>query len=180
MRCREKTSPPFARNARAKLWRRTCGEHRVDTPAVPADEFDEFAPVSILTLRPERTLVEKLALLHHRASRLSDDPSALSGQGRHVYDVYRLPRTDTVRQAISTPGTVAALAADAEAHSRRHGFRSTPRPNAGFAASPAWALAGDVRRAMEAVYAATAGLIWGPVPTLDECASEVAAMGPHL
>lgn len=143
-------------------------------------EFDEFAPVSILTLRPERTLVEKLALLHERASRLSDEPSALAGQGRHVYDVYRLLRTDSVREAIQTPGTVAALAADAEVHSQRHGFPSTPRPDAGFAASPAWVATGEVRRVMEGVYAATGGLVWGPVPTLDECAAEVAAMSAHL
>jgi hypothetical protein len=145
---------------------------------VPADEFEEFAPVSILTLRPERTLVEKLALLHDRATRLAENPSGVAGQGRHVYDIYRLLRTDS--ESISTPGVVAALAADAEAHSQRHGFPSTPRPEGGFAASPAWAATGDVRRTMEGAYAATRGLIWGTVPTLDECAAEVAAMGTFL
>lgn len=147
---------------------------------VPADAFEELVPVSILTLRPERTLVEKLALLHDRASRLVNEPSALSGQGRHVYDIYRLLRDDRVREAISTPGAVATLAADAEAHSRRHGFPSTPRPDAGFAAGPAWAPTGEVRRVMDEVYAATRGLIWGTFPTLDECMSEVEAMGSCL
>jgi len=33
---------------------------------------------------------------------------------------------------------------------------------------------------MDEVYAATRGLIWGPVPTLDECISEVEAMGSYL
>jgi hypothetical protein len=147
---------------------------------LPPDELEEFAPVSILTLRPERTLVEKLALLHDRASRLGDEPSALAGQGRHVYDVFRLLRNDGVREAISTAGSVAALAADAEAHSRRHGFPSTPRPDAGFAASPAWVPAGDVHRALDQAFTATRGLIWGSVPTLDECVSEVVAMGALL
>jgi hypothetical protein len=143
-----------------------------------SDEFEEFAPVAVLTLRPERTLVEKLALLHDRASRLAAEPAALAGLGRHVYDVYCLLRHDGVRQAISVPGVVAALAADA--HSRRHGFRSTPRPEAGFAASAAWADPGDVRRTMAAVYAATRELVWGSFPILEECVAEVEAMGAHL
>lgn len=144
------------------------------------DEFEEFASVSVVTLRPERTLVEKLALLHDRASRLAADPAALAGLGRHVYDVYCLLRDVGVRQAISVPGVVAALAADAEANSRRHGFASTPRPEAGFAVSPAWADSGDVRRTMAAVYAATRELVWGSYPALEECVAEVQAMGAHL
>jgi hypothetical protein len=142
---------------------------------VGQDEFDEFVPVAVLTLRPERTLVEKLALLHDRASRCQGDSAALAGQGRHIYDVYQLLRTETVREAIHVPGTVAGLAADAEAQSRRHRFPSTPRPDGGFGESPAWADAGETRRAMEAAYAATAGLIWGRVPTFEECLAEVAA-----
>lgn len=144
------------------------------------EEFEEFAPVSVVTLRPERTLVEKLALVHDRSSRLAADPAALAGLGRHVYDVYCLLRHDRVRRAISVPGVVAALAADAEAQSRRHGFRSTPRPEAGFAASPAWVDTGSVRRTMAAVYAATRELVWGSFPTLEECVAEVEAMGAHL
>lgn len=147
---------------------------------VAADEFDEFAPVSILALRPERTLVEKLALLHDRASRLDDEPSALAGQGRHVYDVFRLLRTDEVREAIQVPGTVAALAADVEAHSRRHGFASTPRPKTGFAASPAWASGGEVRSTMREIYAAGRELVWGSFPTLEQCVSEIEAVGAYL
>ncbi len=145
-----------------------------------ADAFDEFAPVSVLALRPERTLVEKLALLHDRASRLDDEPSALAGQGRHVYDVFRLLRIDEVREAIQMPGTVAALAADVEAHSRRHGFASTPRPKTGFAASPAWASGGEVRSTMREIYAAGRELVWGSFPTLEQCVSEIEAAGAYL
>lgn len=147
---------------------------------VAADEFEEFASVSVLALRPERTLVEKLALLHDRASRLDHEPSALAGQGRHVYDVFRLLRTDEVREAIQVPDTVAALAADVEAHSRRHGFASTPRPEAGFAASPAWASAGEVRSTMREIYAAGRELVWGSFPTLEQCVSEIEAVGAYL
>lgn len=147
---------------------------------VPADEFDEFTALSVLTLKPERTLVEKLALLHDRASRLSEQPAGLSGQGRHIYDIYRLLRTPSVRLAISDPGAVATLAADAEAHSRRYGFPSTPRPEAGFAHSPAWTPPGNMRRTMEDVYSATAGLVWGTVPSFDECVSQVAEASAYL
>ncbi len=145
-----------------------------------SDAFEEFAPVSVLTLRPERTLVEKLALLHDRASRLAAEPAGLAGLGGHVYDVYCHLRDGGVRQAITVAGVVAALAADAQAHSRRHGFRSTPRPEAGFAASAAWAGAGDVRRTMAAVYAASRELVWGSFPSLEECVAEIEVMGAHL
>ena len=135
-------------------------------------EFDEFAPARVLTLRPERTLVEKLSLLHDRASRLADDADGLAGQGRHVYDVYRLLKAEVVTAAIAEPGLVAALASDADKHSRRHGFDSTPRPTGGFAESPVWA-DGDVRARLDRAYSTTRGLIWGIVPTLDECVSAV-------
>jgi len=69
-----------------------------------SDAFEEFALVAVLTLRPESTLVEKLALLHDRASRLAAEPAALAGLGRHVYDVYCLLRAAEVRRAISVPG----------------------------------------------------------------------------
>jgi len=119
-------------------------------------------------------------MIEPRASRLAAEPAALAGLGRHVYDVYCLLRAAEVRRAISVPGVVSALAADAEAHSRRHGFPSTPRPEAGFAASPAWVDTGDVRRTMAAVYAATRELVWGAFPALEECVAEVQAMGAHL
>lgn len=135
-------------------------------------EFDEFAPASVLTLRPERTLVEKLGLLHDRASRLADDPDGLAGQGRHVYDVYRLLQAQTVRDAISHTGVVEALATDAEEHSRRHGFSASPRPSGGFAASPVWA-DGEMRAKLDSAYATARGLIWGTVPTLEECVASV-------
>ncbi len=139
---------------------------------VSPTEFDEFAPVSVLTLRPERTLAEKLSLLHDRASRLAANPGGLVGQGRHVYDVYRLLKAETVRDAIAKPGVVAALATDAELHSVRHGFPSTPRPTDGFAASPVWA-AGDTRAKLDSAYLTVRDLIWGTVPTLDECVAAV-------
>ena len=139
---------------------------------ISSTEFDEFEPAWVLTLRPERTLVEKLSLLHDRASRLADEPDGLAGQGRHVYDIYRLLNAETVRDAIAEPGIVAALAADAEEHSRRHGFPSTPRPSGGFADSPVWA-DGDVRAKLNVAHSTASGLIWGTVPTLDACVSAV-------
>jgi hypothetical protein len=135
-------------------------------------EFDEFGPVPVLTLRPERTLAEKLGLLHDRGSRIADNPDALVGQGRHVYDVYRLLNATTVREAIAEPGVIAALAADAEEHSRRHEFPSTARPNGGFADSLVWA-EGEVRGKLSAAYSTATGLIWGTIPSLDDCIGAV-------
>ncbi len=141
---------------------------------VSPTEFDEFAPASVPTLRPERTLAEKLGLLHDRGSRLADEPDGLVGQGRHVYDIYRLLSAETVRAAIAEPGVVAVLAADADVHSRRHGFLSTPRPSGGFADSPVW-VGPEVRAKLDAAYSIASGLIWGTIPTLDDCIGSVLA-----
>lgn len=146
---------------------------------ISPSEFEEFAPASVLTLRPERTLVEKLGLLHDRASRIGDTTDGLIGHGRHIYDVYRLLRTERVRESIAEPGLVVALAADAEEHSRRYGFVSTARPPGGFADSPVWA-DGEIRAKVRAAYSTATGLIWGAVPTLEDCVAEVRLLRDHL
>jgi len=97
--------------------------------------------------------------------------------------VYCLLRDDGVRQAISAPGVVAELAelaADAEAHSRRHGFRSTPRPRQDSRRVRHGLMLEMCAGPWPAVYAATRELVWGSFPTLEECVAEVEAMGAHL
>jgi hypothetical protein len=78
--------------------------------AVTADDaWDEFESASVAVLAPERTLLEKLALLHDAASRYPDDNARakLLIGGRHLYDVHKLLSSDDVIATLSTSQTSA-------------------------------------------------------------------------
>ncbi|MGH9091316.1 MAG: nucleotidyl transferase AbiEii/AbiGii toxin family protein [Acidimicrobiales bacterium] len=161
---------PVARHTVRSL----VAEHGVDVLGEPAGRWAELAPVTIAVLGAERTLVEKLALLHQRAVHLDDHPGALVGAGRHYYDVCRLLADDDVRRRLSSyPGSTAALADDVDAQSRRAGFPSAPRPPGGFAESPAFTPGAAAEAAGRAAYELAVPLIWGTVPTFDQCVSAV-------
>lgn len=67
-------------------------EH-AESIGLPLD-FSEAEPVSLLVLRPVRTLIDKLVLLHHAASQGNDERKAVTA--RHCYDVDRLLRNDDI------------------------------------------------------------------------------------
>ena len=104
--------------------------HATGVLAIVEAEYEEFAPVTVTVLRPERTLVEKLSLVHHLATL---DPAAIaaSDKGRHLYDIYRLLGDRSTLAAIGS-GHVAGAAADAEAHSAANDWDYTPRPAGGL------------------------------------------------
>jgi hypothetical protein len=134
--------------------------------------YEDLTPVTIETLAPERTLVEKLALLHDAAYQALDDkPKRLQGAGRHYYDVARLLQSDAVRSSL-TPEWVAAVAADADRWSDRGNFPFTPRPDTGFAASPAFNDAASADIVAES-YRVALSWVWGPKPTLEECLATI-------
>jgi hypothetical protein len=70
------------------------------------DEFSEFASFDINTLRPERTLFEKVAALHTLATKAASDQTVyddLKTKLRHAYDVAMLlddPRTVSALQEL--------------------------------------------------------------------------------
>lgn len=129
---------------------------------------------SVLTLSPERTLVEKLAMLHNSACQaLEGNERRLENAGRHYYDIARLLEAPEVRANL-TPEQVAQIAADSDEWSARGGFPFTPRPQGGFAASPAFA-DGRIRDVVAASYRQAMTWVWGGKPTLDECVAIVAA-----
>lgn len=116
--------------------RSMASEHAETVAGFPG--YDDLAPVSIETLAPERTLVEKLAMLHDAASTATvDQPGRPTRSGRHYYDVAMLLRDDAVRSTL-TADHVAAMSADADKWSHLGGFPFTPRPAGGFAESPAF------------------------------------------
>jgi hypothetical protein len=154
--------------------RSLIADHGIEVVGDSPDTWAEYAPVEVAVLGAERTLVEKLSLLHGRALRLDDEPEALIGAGRHYYDVYRLLVSPDVRRRLeSLPGGVAALAEDIEARSQAAGLPSGPRPTGGFAISPAFSRNSPAGEEGHAAYQTAAGLIWGEIPTFDDCLGAV-------
>ena len=129
------------------------------------EAWEEFAPFKVLTLAPERTLLEKLSGLHTMV--VSGDHAKLSTAGRHLYDVACLLEDASVVEALRTlgPEGVTALTADIEAHSNEAGFASLPRPAGGFAASPAFRTDHELHALVLRAYEAAMPLVHGRRPT---------------
>jgi len=145
-------------------------DHATAIDGFPA--YDDLTPVTIETLRPERTLVEKLAMLHDAAHQaLSGESSRLQGSGRHYYDVAMLLRSDSVRSAL-TSTWVAEIAADADRWSGKGNFPFTPRPDDGFAVSPAFTEPA-LMDIMTASYTSALDWVWGDKPSLQTCIATV-------
>ena len=126
-------------------------------------------------LARERTLVEKLSLLHDLASRFPEPGAidALGRAGRHYYDVYRLLGDVATCEACEVPGTVEKLAADVDRKSAEYEWPFTPRPVGGFAESPAFNKGHGSHPHASRGFENAASLIYGDVPTFDECVLRV-------
>ncbi|MHB8245898.1 MAG: nucleotidyl transferase AbiEii/AbiGii toxin family protein [Acidimicrobiales bacterium] len=134
------------------------------TPGSRADYVDLDA-FEVTVLAPQRTLAEKLAFLHHRAS--IGDLQALQQGARHAYDAYRLLTHEETIAALRSDG-IAELMIDIDEKSRLAGWPFTPRPFDGFAASPAFGEDPDIVGAIVAGYVDAAPLIWGEQPSFDQ------------
>lgn len=153
---------------------RTVGSLMSDTasvvdPTAPRD-FADLTRFDVTVLAPERTLAEKLAFLHHRAT--VGDVDALRRKARHLYDVALVLRSERVRHALAG-GQMAELMADVDARSEAAGWPFTPRPEAGFASSPAFVPSPETREALEAGFTQLRELVWGELPSVDEAIEEV-------
>lgn len=134
--------------------------------------YDDLSPVEIQTLAPERTLVEKLAMLHDAASTATlEKPGRLVRAGRHYYDIAMLLDNDALRGRINADW-VAAIAEDADAWSAQGGFPFTPRPAAGFASSPAF---NDqtLMNIIKTSFQVALSWVWGTKPSLEKCITSV-------
>lgn len=144
----------------------------IETGAAAEDEFEEFASFEIDVLAPERTLVEKLALLHRLS--VNDDGSALARNGRHLYDIYKLLTDESIMTKLrSDPATVARLAVDADAQSLKWELPVEPRPANGYGVSPAFELAHPPVQFLREGFGSALPLIYGTVPTFEECIEAV-------
>lgn len=70
---------------------------------------------------------------------------------------------------------MAVAAADAKAHSAANEWDYTQRPADGFAASPAFELAGPTADALREAYERVRPLVYGAFPSFDEVVERVRA-----
>ncbi len=154
--------------------RSMIASYAIDNGVASEDEYDEFMPFDIEVLAPERTLAEKLALLH-RVS-LKDDGGALARYGRHVYDVFKLLTAESVITKLrADPGTVARLANDADKHSAKWKMPFEPRPERGYGESLAFRAEGAPLSSLRQGLEAATTLIYGLVPSFEECIEVIRA-----
>jgi hypothetical protein len=133
-------------------------------------EYEEFAAFDVQVLNPERTLFEKLAILHHLASNYPESEIELRRAARHVYDVFKLLTSPQVRDVLGErPELAVELASDITAISQKWGWAHTPRPAEGYAASPAFDASHPCQEAIAAGWASMRPLIYGEVPALEQC-----------
>jgi len=153
--------------------------YAIENKVAREDEYDEFASFQIDVLAPERTLVEKLALLH-RVS-LTNGGENLARNGRHLYDVYKLLTADLVLTKLrSDPDTVARLAADADEQSVKWDLPVETRPEAGYGESPAFDAAGAPASSLRQGLEAAKTLIYGDVPSFEDCIQVIRASADLL
>jgi hypothetical protein len=138
----------------------------------------EFAPVTVQVLNPERTLLEKLTLLHDLASRFPDETAkeGMSKAGRHYYDIQSLLETPTVRASLAElgPEGIAAIVDDINTRSTEAGWSYSPRPGGGFADSAAFDPHGPIRPIAERSYEVAMSMVHGTKVPFGDCFTAVA------
>lgn len=160
--------------------RSMVAEYAIDVLGDPDDEWEEFAPVAVEVLAPERTLIEKCALLHTASVRYEEDPtieSNLAKAGRHFYDIHQLLGNAKVRDALSElgPKGLKGLVADVNERSQAAGWAHEERPAAGYSASPAFDPNAAGRGVAEPSFEVAMGMVYGEVPTYEDCLATVSA-----
>lgn len=115
-------------------------DYAAATGALPLSEFAELEPFDIDVLAPERTLVDKLCILHAAGTKFAADPGWEMRQlARHYYDVYCLLDSPSVQESLAADRGLVAKYADAAAKDSEDVRRpGVPRPATGFQDSPAF------------------------------------------
>jgi hypothetical protein len=162
--------------------RSMIAHHAIAEMGGQEDDWDEFIPVGVQVLAPERTLLEKLALLHDGASRYPDAKARdkLLAGGRHLYDVHRLLTFVSVTDSLRAggPSALESMCADIDEHSANAEFSFTPRPTGGYSASPLLDPTGQFREALRQGYDTAMRLVHGQRPSFDECLDTIRASRP--
>lgn len=157
--------------------------HAVGSGLARAEDFEEFAPVTISTLQPERTLFEKLELLHDACSRYPEEEAkrSLIKAGRHLYDVTMLLRSERVVEVLAANTSLPEeLDEEIARVSSEWRYSYTRRPTEGYAVSPAFDSGAGSADVLREAYAAIGPLVYGPIPTFEECIETVQLNAVHL
>ncbi|NYI41131.1 nucleotidyl transferase AbiEii/AbiGii toxin family protein [Demequina lutea] len=137
--------------------------------------WEEFASFPVTVLAPQRTLLEKLAAVH--AAVTNNDQQAIFQFGRHFYDIGRLLKSEQVQGALALlgPDGVASLTDDINDRSQAAGWKWVPRPDGGFADSPAFDDQHEAHAIVQRGYTAALELVHGVAPSLAEVVDTVRA-----
>lgn len=157
-----------------------AAEWAIRTGKAAEGDFEEFTPVEVVALRPERTLIEKLGILHHLATTYPASASKVPAAGRHVYDVYRLLGDPGVQSALAQEQFAARIALDAERWSAENKWPYSPRPAGGFAESPAFRGGTQAASALASALEQAGTLVWGVTPGYDEVLERIRASAQLL
>jgi hypothetical protein len=138
-----------------------------------ADDFEELAPVRARVLVPERTLVEKIALLANRDSRFrGGETTVFEGLGRHLYDVHALFTDEHVLRSLMALGDDGRRAVAADVHERSVAAKwpSVEQPPAGWIATSECFTPGTASAdALAQAYTRAAQMIYGDAPAFGRC-----------
>jgi hypothetical protein len=107
---------------------------------IDPEAFEDTMAFQLPALEPRRTLIEKLFSLHHLATlHTQGDVRDAERFGRHYYDVFKLlEHRTTVQRLTQDRQGFNQLVAEVERLSRLHFGGTSPRPEGGFASSPAF------------------------------------------
>jgi hypothetical protein len=134
-------------------------------------DFDDLAPFEVPVLHPGRTLVEKLLLVSDIATKLraGEIDAVPAGFGRHLYDIHELLGADHVVEFLDQRDQFLGACDEAFDIGSRHFGATTPRPDGGFAESPAFDHAADdpVVRVMTEALGSAAELAFPGAPWPD-------------
>lgn len=125
-------------------------------------EFEDTNSFQIRALLPARTLMEKLALLHHLATKFSEDAVMIDDRfGRHYYDIYRLLDHGPTQADLRDRDKFDRILAEMQSISARHYGGWTARPADGYAESLAFAppVKSELRDWLQESYATAAELL---------------------
>ena len=139
----------------------------------------DLAIPNVTTVDPSRTFWDKVVILHG-LRRWWDRRGELKGGGqrvsRHYYDVHRLLASETGRHATEDAG----MAGDCVRHARmffnRPDLDLASAVPGGFALTPHDGMLADLRRD----YVAMSGMVFGPIPTVDEVVEAIAGLEQRL
>ncbi len=155
-------------------YRSLVAEHAL-TLGVSESTWEEFTSFNVWVLAPERTLLEKIAAVHDAATRV--DTESLLKHGRHFYDIYQLLKNARVHDALQRlgPDGIAALVEDINTQSEAAGFSWSPRPEGGYADSPAFDPEHSAAETIATGYRGAQSLIHGALVNLEEISAAVNA-----